>query len=131
MRSRLNLPPAPPAQIRLVPPPGAAYVTQASAARRSQSSGAPPREQGFFADILGTTRPTVREMPMESYNFDRSGRFTVRLNGQVYVQEESDLARARWKDPAGRLLVTLQPSGDKYEMRIKSEPGILYRVRRR
>lgn len=127
MRSRLNLPPAPAAQIRLVPPPGAAYVTPASVAR-----AAPPREQGFFADVLGTTRPTVREMPMESYSFDRAGRFTVRLqNGQVYVQEENDLARSRWKTPAGNLLVTLQSSGDKYDMRIKSEPGTVYRVRRR
>ena len=69
---------------------------------------------------------------MESYSFDRSGRFTVRLqNGQVYVQEESDLVRSRWKGSAGALLVTLQSSGDKYEMRIKSEPGVVYRVRRR
>ena len=129
MRSRLSLPPAPPAQTRLVPPPGAAYVTPASAARRAAPVA---REQGFFADLLGSTRPTVSDMPMASYNFDRSGRFTVRLqNGQVYAQEESDLRRARWRGPASELLVTVQSVGDRFDLKVKSEPGAIYRVRRR
>lgn len=129
MRARLNLPPAAPAQIRLVPPPGAAYVTPASGGGRAAPAA---REQGFFADLLGSARPAVRDMPMASYSFDRGGRFAIRLqNGQVYVQEESDLSRARWRAPAAELLVTLQSSGDKFDLKVKSEPGAIYRVRRR
>jgi hypothetical protein len=69
---------------------------------------------------------------MDSYSFDPQGRFTVRLpNGQVYVQEESDLVRARWSGPPRALLVTIQPAGDKYSLKVKSDRGAVYRVRRR
>jgi hypothetical protein len=126
MRARLGLPSAPAAQTRLVPPPGASY--QAAAPRR----GTPRAQKGFFAELLGSTRPSVQNMPMSAYSFDRDGRFTVRLpNGEVYVQEESDLAHADWHGPASALLVTIQPAGDKYALKVKNEPGVLYRVRRR
>jgi len=128
MRARLGLPPAPAAQTRLVPPPGPAYLASAPVTRRAP----PPKEKGFFAELLGSTRPTVSNMPMASYRFDPQGRFTVQLqNGQVYVQEASDLFHPRWSGPAGALLVTIQPSGDKYALRVKSEPGAVYHVRRR
>lgn len=129
MRARLGLPPAPDAQARLVPPPGAAYTAAAPA---SQRAALPAREKGLFAGLLGSTRPTVSDMPMASYSFERDGRFVVRLqNGQTFVQEENDLTRARWSGPASALLVTIQPAGDKYSLKVMSEPGTVYRVRRR
>jgi hypothetical protein len=127
MRERLGLAPAPSAQTRLVPPPGAGYMAAAPAMRQA----APPQQPGFFAGLLGSTRPTVSDMPMAAYSFERDGRFRVRLqNGQAYVQEESDLHHPSWSGPPAALLVTVQPAGDKYELKVKSEPGITYRVRR-
>ncbi len=128
MRSRLGLPAAPAAQVRLVPPPGAGYLAAPPAGRRA----APPKDEGFFAGLLGSTKPTVSNMPMDSYSFDPQGRFTVRLqNGQVYVQEEGDLAHARWSGPPRALVVTIQPAGDKYTLKVKSDRGAVYHVRRR
>src|ERR1700709_871719 len=88
MRSLLNLPPAPNAQIKLVPPLGAAY--QSSDSPRSAPQAERPRS--FFAELLGSTKPVATDMPMASYKFGRNGTFTVALkNGQTYRQEESDL----------------------------------------
>lgn len=130
MRARLGLPPAPAAQTRLVPPPGAGYL--AAPATSPRRSAPPPKEKGFFSELLGSTRPTVRDMPMASYTFDADGRFTVRLqNGQTYVQEESDLHHPDWSGPPAALLVTIQPNGDKYSLKVKTDPGRIYRVRRR
>ena len=128
MRSRLGLSPAPQALIKLVPSPGAAYTAAAPGYRRP----APPREKGFFAELLGSTRPVVANMPMTAYHFDEGGRFTIRLqNGQTYVQEESDLSRPGWSGPAGNLLVTVNSAGDKYTIKVKSDPGAVYHARRR
>jgi hypothetical protein len=127
MRERLGLVPAPSAQSRLVPPPGAGYLAAPAASRQV----ARPRQPSFFAELLGSTRPTVSDMPMVSYSFERDGRFRVRLqNGQTYVQEESDLYHPAWSGPPSALLVTVQPAGDKYALKVKSEPGVTYRVRR-
>jgi hypothetical protein len=130
MRSRLGLSPAPQAQTRLVPPAGAAYTAAAAPAYRRAAPA--PKEKGFFAELLGSTRPAVSNMPMTSYKFDETGRFTIRLqNGQTYVQEENDLAHPGWSGPPGNLLVTVNASGDKYTIKVKSEPGAIYRARRR
>jgi hypothetical protein len=127
MRSLLNLPPAPNAQIKLVPPPGAAY--QSSESPRSASRTGKPR--GFFAELLGSTKPVATDMPMASYRFERNGTFTVVLkNGQTYRQEESDLVRAKWNSPAASYLVTITGSSDIFQLRVKNEPGVLFRVRR-
>jgi hypothetical protein len=129
MRARLGLSPAPQAQTRLVPPAGAAYVGAAAATRRGAP---PPREKGFWGELLGSTRPVVTNMPLAAYSFDRSGRFTIRLqNGQVYQQEENDMAHPGWSGPPGALLATVNAAGDKYTVKIKSEPGAVYHARRR
>lgn len=126
MRARLGLVPAPQSQTRLVPLPGAASIALAS------RQAAPPQDTGFFAALVGSTKPVAADMPMQSYMLDGDGRFTVRLaNGQTYRQEENDLVHAHWSGPAAGLLVTIQPSGDKYTLKVKSEPGIVYHVRRR
>lgn len=129
MRSRLGLAPAPPAQVRLVPPAGMAY---AAAPPRRVASAPPAREKGFFGSILGSTGPVARNMPLAAYSFDRGGRFTATLqNGMTFVQKESDLVHAGWSGPPDALLATINSSGDDYTLKVKSNPGVLYHVRRK
>ena len=130
MRGRLGLPPAPAAQVRLVPPPGAAYA--AAPARRAAAAPTQTREKGFFGELLGSTGPVARDMPLTAYTFGRDGRFTVTLqNGMTFVQQENDLVRADWKGAPGALLATVNSSGDTFTLKLRSEPGVLYHVRRR
>lgn len=126
MRALLGLPPAPAAQIKLVPPPGAAYVAP-------QAAYAPPAEKsrGFFADILGSSKPVAKDVPMASYKFARNGTFTVVLkNGQTYQQEESDLVFAKWDRSPSTYLVTIFSASDKFVLKVKDEPGISFHVHR-
>jgi hypothetical protein len=131
MRGRLGLAPAPQAQVKLVPPPGPASM--AAPPRRVVTAAPPPvRERGFFADILGSTGPVARNMPLAAYSFDRSGRFTATLqNGMTFVQKENDLVHAGWSGPSGALLATVNASGDDYTFKVKSDPGAVYHVRRK
>src|SRR5690242_9850486 len=109
MRALLGLAPAPPQQLKLVPPPGAAYVGQDAA----RSAPRPEKSRGFLADILGSSKPVVADVPMTSYTFGRGGFFTVVLkNGQTYRQQESDLVFARWNRPASTYLVTVVSASD-------------------
>jgi hypothetical protein len=129
MRGRLGLPPAPQAQVRLVPPPGATY---AAAPARRAAAAPPVKEKGFFGELLGSTGPVARDMPLTTYSFGRDGRFTVTLqNGMTFVQQENDLVRADWKGAPGALQATVNSSGDAFTLKVRSEPGILYHVRRR
>jgi hypothetical protein len=129
MRTLLGLPSAPPAQIKLVPPPGAAYI----APNASNAPVGPPAEKsrGFFGDLLGPTGPIDHNMPMASYKFGRNGGFTVVLkNGETYRQEESDTAIAHWNKPASSYLETIIGSGDGFILKVRDEPGAVFRVRR-
>ncbi len=127
MRSLLNLTPAPAAQIKLVPPPGAAYLSPETPRAAPQ----PERSRGFFADILGSTKPVAANVPMASYKFARNGTFTVVLkNGQTYRQEESDIVFAKWNRPPETYLVTIVGSTDIFLFRVKDEPGVTFHVRR-
>jgi hypothetical protein len=49
----------------------------------------------------------------------------------TFVQQENDLVRADWKGAPGALLATVNSSGDTFTLKLRSEPGILYHVRRR
>ena len=127
MRALLGLAPAPPAQTKLVPPPGAAYVSPEATryAPRAEKS------RGFLGDILGSSKPVVADMPMASYKFGRDGFFTIVLqNGQSYRQEESDLVFAKWNRPASTYLVTVISASDKFVLKVKGEPGQVFHVRR-
>ena len=127
MRAMLGLQPAPPAQIRLVPPPGAAYVVPDT----TRPAPAPEKSRGFFADILGSSKPVATNVPMTSYKFGRDGTFTVVLaNGQTYRQEDSDLVFAKWNKPASSYLVTIIAASDKFILKVKGEPGLNFHVRR-
>jgi hypothetical protein len=131
MRAILGLAPAPPGQIKLVPPPGAAYL--GPEVPRSAAAGAPPsdKSRGFLADLLGSPKPIAANMPMASYKFGRDGKFTVVLrNGQTYRQEESDVVTAGWTRPASTYLVTIVAASDKFILKVKDEPGVIFHVRR-
>lgn len=129
MRALLNLPPANPAQVRLVPPPGAEprrlpVVATAQPHQQPQQSG------GFWSEVIGDTNAEARNMAMSKYDFDRSGRLTVTLaNGQVWEQMESDLARAKWNKPASsyRVSVSRGVMGT-YDLRVRGE-GTTYKVK--
>jgi hypothetical protein len=128
MRALLNLAPANPAQVRLVPPPGAeprrVPVVASAQPRPQQQSG------GFWSDVLGDTKPEARDIAMSKYDFDRSGRLRVALaNGQVWQQMESDVARAKWSKPASsyRVSVSRGVMGT-YDLKVRGE-GVVYKVR--
>jgi hypothetical protein len=127
MRALLGLPPAPPSQMKLVPPQGAGYLSP-DVARYAPSA---EKSHGFLADILGSSRPVAADVPMVSYKFARNGTFTVVLqNGQTYQQEESDLVFAKWSKPPSTYLVTVMSASENFVLRVKGEPGINFHVRR-
>lgn len=126
MRSLLGLSPAPPSQVKLVPPVGAAYL--GAGAVRSVPAEKP---RGFVAEILGSSKPIAADVPMASYRFGRDGKFIVVLrNGQTYRQEESDLMIAKWNRPPASYLVTIIAASDKFVLKVKGERGISFHVRR-
>jgi len=126
MRELLALPPAPLAQTKLVPPPGVTYANpNAKQPAPRQSSG------GFFGDLLGSSKPLVSNVSMESYKFARDGTFTVVLtNGQTYRQEESDVVLARWNKAAGTYQVTVFGASDNFVLEVKGDKGVKYHVHR-
>ncbi len=126
MRALIGLPPAPPAQVKLVPPPGAIYASSDSA-----THAAAQKPSSFVADIFGSSKPVVSSVPMASYKFGRDGKFVVVLkNGQTYRQEEYDMALAKWNRAPETYLVTIVGSSDKFVLKVKGQPGVGFRVRR-
>jgi hypothetical protein len=127
MRTLLDLPPAPVSQTRLVPPPGVAYPHRATAPVEPQKNSG-----GFWADVLGSGKPAVTDMPMASYRFAANGTFIVTLqNGQVYSQDETDTVFAKWAGSAANYRVTITAAADKFILKVKGEPGVIFHVNRR
>jgi hypothetical protein len=136
MRSQLGL--AVPAQAaRPVPPPPPPPVQLASAPppRPAAPSGPPPmpRNTGLFNGMFNNIKPIVRNAPMQSYSFSKSGAFTVTLaDGQVWVQSDEDEVYhpAHWRRPASELLVTIAPNAmHTFNMTLGGETRF-YKVRR-
>lgn len=126
MRTLLGLSPAPPAQVKLVPPIGATYFGPGAA-----RSVPVEKSRGFVAEILGSSKPIASDVPMASYSFGRDGKFIVLLkNGQSYRQEESDLVVAKWNRAPASYLVTITAASDKFLLKVKDEPGVSFHVRR-
>ncbi|HEX4646828.1 MAG TPA: hypothetical protein VH598_14590 [Verrucomicrobiae bacterium] len=126
MRALLGLAPAPPGQVKLVPPPGAVYPG-AEAPRYAPVE----KQRGFVAEILGSSKPIASNVPMASYRFGRDGKFVVVLkNGQTYRQEESDLVFAKWNRAPETYFVTIVSASDNFVLKVKGEPGISFHVRR-
>jgi hypothetical protein len=101
LRAELGLPPASPAQIRLVPP-ALAPASPLVAREMALASGA---------------------LRMTSYDFSPTGRFTVTLsNGEVWGQAPQDNRLARWKKPAGSYIITVTKNwAGSYQLDIKGD----------
>ena len=131
LRLRLGLPPAPAAQVRLVPPaassplPQNATPPQAGTMQSTQASG---NAGGVLGNLFGGD-----SLHMASYSFDRRGLFTLTLsNGEVWRQDPNDTNYAHWSGKASNYPVTLV-SGEfgKSRLNVRGEPGpyIVERVR--
>jgi hypothetical protein len=123
MRALLGLSPAAPAQVKLVPPPGANYGTARAPAPRP-----PPQESvGFISDLLGSGKPLITDVPMASYDLGPAG-FTVTLpDGQRWAQNEGTSA-AHWHGPASAYRVTITTGAlSSFNLRVKGEDRI-YKV---
>ena len=126
MRTLLGLSPAPAAQTRLVPGPGAAYGGVTRRAPAQEQSG------GFLASLIGDTKPIAAAMPMTAYGFGRDGKFTVTMaDGHVWQQAESDIRLAKWNRPAASYKVTITNSTapDLYNLRVNGEAYKVTRAR--
>jgi hypothetical protein len=130
MRARLGLPPAPNSQQALVPPPQPGSQGAPPPQGAPPSQGAPPPlgaprpaaafqlnntdrsgQPGFFGRLfthsLEKAEPPAR---MKSYSFDKAGYFTVTLaNGEVWKQSTVDAVQAKWRNPPGSYVATIQP----------------------
>lgn len=72
-----------------------------------------PRSSGLFNGLFNEVKPIVRNMPMQSFDMDKSGAFTVTLaDGQVWQQAEEDQVYhpARWRQQPAQMLVTITPA---------------------
>jgi hypothetical protein len=106
LRAELGLPPAPAAQMSLVPP---ATPESAAMPRPATAHAAPPRSDGFFGDLLGSGKATAPAQRMASYAFDSHGIFSVTLsNGEVWRQVEGDSNFAHWRGPASCYVVIVR-----------------------
>jgi len=118
--------PPPPVQMASAPPPPPS---------RPVPSGPPPmpRNTGLFNGMFNNIKPIVRNVPMQSYSFDKSGAFTVILaDGQVWVQSDEDQVYhpARWRKPASEMSVTIAPNAmHTFNMTVGNETRF-YKVRR-
>ena len=130
MRALLNLAPANPAQVRLVPPPGAEPRRLPVVASAQPHQQPQPQSGGFWSEVLGDTKAEARDIPMSKYDFDKSGALTVTLaNGQVWRQMESDVVRAKWNKPASSYRVSVNRGlMGTYDLKVRGE-GMVYKVR--
>lgn len=124
MRSELGLPPALPAQLRLVPPagPGARNMAPPSAAPVAAAARS-SKDEGIFGGIAGGTT-----LKMASYSFDKRGLFTVTLSdGSVWRQDANDSNFAHFSGKASGYPVTLLHGDYGDRLDVRGEPGP-YRV---
>lgn len=100
-----------------------------------QPQGLPPmpRTRGLMAGLVGTTRPVVNKVPMESFTMDKNGAFTVTLaDGEIWRQSQEDAVYhpAHWREAGPGTLVTIRPDAmNTFTMEIVGEQRI-YKVRR-
>jgi hypothetical protein len=137
MRARLNLPPAPDFQQRLVPPaasmPMAAPrydVPPPAPAPRVATRAPVPRHPGFFSTLLGSAPPTAVSR-MTDYHFDKNGAFIVTLeNGQTWRQIDPEAGQINWNKAPGAYEVTIIPEAfGSYSLKT-NDGSKLYKVER-
>ena len=75
----------------------------------NNTAARPVRQTGELFGKLFVSAVVVDNVPAVSYGMDKGGLFTVVLaTGEVWTQQASDTARARWKTKASQLLVTIR-----------------------
>jgi hypothetical protein len=134
MRAELGLPtvprPAPAPQPQLVSLP----ATPAPAMPAQPATPPPmPRPVGILGGLFSDPKPVVRDVPMQSYIFDKNGAFTVTLpDGQVWEQSAEDeiYHRARWRRPAAEMVVTIKPDAMHTYVLTLSDENYMYKVHR-
>jgi hypothetical protein len=141
LRAQLGLPPAPAAQVAMVPPAGT-YVPppMAQATRSAPSanavapSGPPPMPRhsgGLLGGMFGGGKPVVNNLRMTSYDFSKDDRFTVTLaDGEVWQQIAGDDSHANWRGPASRYIVNVyNGAAGTFNLQV-SDDANLYKARR-
>jgi hypothetical protein len=92
-----------------------------------------PRNTGLFNGMFNSIKPIVRNVPMQSYSFNKSGAFTVTLaDGQIWAQSDEDEVYhpARWRKPASEMLVSIAPNAmHTFNLTVAGESRF-YKVRR-
>jgi hypothetical protein len=129
MRVRLGL--QAPAAARPAPPPRIASAAPPAPVR----TGPPPmpRTGGMFAGLFNSPRPVVRDMPMQSFTFNKRGGVIVTLaDGQEWEQVEEDEvhAPARWDRNPSQMRVTITPGMmNTFLLKVNDEMGF-FKVKR-
>jgi hypothetical protein len=135
MRAKLNLPPAPDFQQRLVPPAASMPLAMPRddvppPAPRTTAHAPVPRHPGFFATVLGTAPPTAISR-MTDYRFDKTGAFIVTLeNGQTWRQTDPGAEQVNWnKAPSAYEVTIIAEAFGSYSLKVNDIPR-LYKVER-
>ena len=114
-----------------LPAPQLAYA--APAPQRPAGPPPMPRNNGLLNGLLDDAKPVVRNIPMQSFSFDKAGAFTVTLtDGEVWKQigEDEVYHPAHWRKQAGEMLVTISPAPmHTFSMKVEGE-GHGYKVKR-
>jgi hypothetical protein len=118
-----------------VPVPVPQQYASGAPAQPAPPPGPPPmpRERGMFAGILTSSKPIVKNMPMQSYVMDKNGAVTVTLeDGQVWEQTTADAVYhpARWRRPAEEMEVTITPDAMRVYLMTVKDDGKIYKVKR-
>jgi hypothetical protein len=133
MRAQLGL--GVPAQAaRPVPAPSPPVLASLPPPRPAPAGPPPmPRNTGLFNGMFNSIKPIVRNVPMQSYSFNKSGAFTVTLaDGQIWAQSDEDEVYhpARWRKPASDMLVSIAPNAmHTFNLTVAGESRF-YKVRR-
>lgn len=136
MRAQLGLAVPVQAARPVLPPPLPPPVQMASAPPpRPAPSGPPPmpRNTGLFNGMFNNIKPIVRNAPMQSYSFSKSGAFTVTLaDGQIWAQSDEDEVYhpAHWRKLASEMLVTIAPNAMHTFILTVDGESRFYKVRR-
>ena len=135
MRAKLNLPPAPEFQQRLVPPAASAPMAMPRydvppPAPAPRVAARPARHPGFFSTLIGNAPPTAVSR-MTEYHFDKKGAFVVTLeNGQTWRQTNTEVGQVNWDKSPGAYMVTIIPQAfGSYSLKV-NDSNQLYKVER-
>jgi len=134
MRVQLGLS-APQGGIRPVPAPAPQLASMPAPPAPVRPAGPPPmpKRVGILGGLFSDPKPVVRDVPMQSYVFDKNGAFTITLpDGQVWQQSPEDeiYHRARWRRPADRMVVTIKPDAMHTYVLTLEDENYMYKVHR-